>query len=168
MSELVYDGHIHMADRPVNVPDFLNRIHSAGIDGGLVISVAPAGLPDAHGANIPAKERMIGVRDFCEKCGKNFYPCFWIDVLEKDAVEQVKMAKEMGYKTVFWSLAYKDYNRENQPGKEYVIDHFKTYHHNGAIVLMHNDSLSNLEAVEDVIVFLKENGYRFGVLDEIQ
>ncbi|MBE6365151.1 MAG: hypothetical protein E7053_05300 [Lentisphaerae bacterium] len=100
MSESVYDGHIHMADRPVNVPDFLDRIHSAGIDGGLVISIAPAGLPDAHGAVIPARERMIGVRDFCEKCGKNFYPCFWIDVLEKDAVEQVKMAKEMGMRAL--------------------------------------------------------------------
>lgn len=80
----------------------------------------------------------------------------------------MQITEDLGYRTVFWSIAYKDYDTENQPGKEYVVDHFKTYHHNGAIVLMHNDSLSNLEAIEEVIVFLKENGYRFGTLDEIQ
>ncbi len=79
----------------------------------------------------------------------------------------MQLTEELGYKTIFWSIAYKDYDQNNQPGKEYVIDHFKEYHHNGAIVLMHNDSVSNMEAMDEVLTFLKEQGYRFGTLDEL-
>lgn len=80
----------------------------------------------------------------------------------------MQITEDLGYKTIFWSIAYNDYDKNNQPGKAYVIDHFNTYHHNGAIPLMHNDSQSNLEAMDDVLTFLKEQGYRFGTLDELK
>ena len=80
----------------------------------------------------------------------------------------MQITKDLGYKTIFWSLAYNDYDKKNQPGKEYVLDHFETYHHNGAIPLMHNDSDSNMEAMDGVITFLKAQGYRFGTLDELK
>lgn len=79
----------------------------------------------------------------------------------------LQMIKDLGYTSVFWSIAYNDYDQHNQPGKEYVINHFETYHHNGAIVLMHNDSQSNKEAMREVIRYLKEQGYRFGSLEEL-
>lgn len=78
----------------------------------------------------------------------------------------MQIIKDLGYHSVFWSFAYFDYDQNNQPGREYVIDHFKQYHHNGAIILMHNDSVSNRDAVREVIHYLKEQGYRFGSLDE--
>ncbi len=80
----------------------------------------------------------------------------------------MQITKELGYKTIFWSIAYRDFDLNNQPGKEYVLDHFATYHHNGAIPLMHNDSDSNMEAMDELITFLKEQGYRFGTLDELE
>ena len=80
----------------------------------------------------------------------------------------MQMTEDLGYMSVFWSIAYNDYDQYNQPGKEYVINHFETYHHNGAIVLMHNDSQSNMEAMRDVILYLKEQGYRFGSLEELR
>jgi peptidoglycan/xylan/chitin deacetylase (PgdA/CDA1 family) len=49
----------------------------------------------------------------------------------------------------------------------YVLNHFKQYHHNGAIILMHNDSESNKDAMREVILYLKDQGYRFGTLDEL-
>lgn len=79
----------------------------------------------------------------------------------------MQITEELGYKTIFWSIAYYDYNLNDQPGKEYVVDHFKEYHHNGAIPLMHNDSPSNKDAMDAVITLLKEEGYRFGILDEL-
>ncbi|MBP3577552.1 MAG: polysaccharide deacetylase family protein [Lachnospiraceae bacterium] len=79
----------------------------------------------------------------------------------------MQITEDLGYKTIFWSIAYNDYDKKNQPGKEYVLNHFETYHHNGAIPLMHNDSDSNMEAMDEVISFLKEQGYRFGILDEL-
>lgn len=80
----------------------------------------------------------------------------------------MQITKDLGYLSVFWSMAYFDYDKKNQPGIEYVLDHFEQYHHNGAIVLMHNDSDSNRDAMRDVILYLKEQGYRFGSLEELQ
>ena len=79
----------------------------------------------------------------------------------------LKAAQDMGYSSIFWSIAYYDYNVNDQPGKEYVVDHFNTYHHNGTIVLMHNTSQSNAEALADVVDLLKAEGYRFGELTEV-
>jgi len=80
----------------------------------------------------------------------------------------MQITEDLGYKTLFWSIAYGDYDKKNQPGKAYVVDHFTTYHHNGAIPLMHNDSTSNLEAMDDVLTLLEEQGYRFGTLNELK
>ena len=74
---------------------------------------------------------------------------------------------DMGYKTIFWSMAYLDYDVNNQPGKDYVIEHFDKYYHNGAIPLMHNVSESNAQALDTVLSNLTELGYRFVSLDEM-
>ncbi|MBR5041333.1 MAG: polysaccharide deacetylase family protein [Clostridiales bacterium] len=74
---------------------------------------------------------------------------------------------DAGYTTVFWSIAYNDYTPSAQPEPGYVTDHFKTYHHNGAIALMHNDSSSNVNELDAVLTFLEGEGYRFGLLDEL-
>lgn len=78
----------------------------------------------------------------------------------------LKVAQDMGYVSLFWSIAYYDYDRNDQPGKEYVVDHFDTYHHNGSVILMHNISESNAEALGDVIDLLRSEGYRFGEVSE--
>lgn len=78
----------------------------------------------------------------------------------------VKVAESLGYCTILWSLAYYDYDEDNQPGKDYVVKKFKTYYHNGMIPLIHAISKSNTQALPDVIKFLKKKGFRFGTLDE--
>lgn len=79
----------------------------------------------------------------------------------------LKITQDLGYKTIFWSMAYVDFYVNDQPGADYVINHFKQYHHNGAIILMHNVSSSNAEALETVINNLKAEGYRFASLNEL-
>lgn len=74
---------------------------------------------------------------------------------------------DAGYKTVFWSIAYNDYTPSAQPEPGYVLDHFQTYHHNGAIALMHNDSQSNVNELDAVLKYLEKEGYRFGLLNEL-
>ena len=78
------------------------------------------------------------------------------------------ITKDLGFKTIFWSMAYMDFDVNNQPGADYVINHFNKYHHNGAIVLMHNVSSSNAEALETVITNMKAEGYRFASLNELE
>jgi peptidoglycan-N-acetylmuramic acid deacetylase len=79
----------------------------------------------------------------------------------------LQLAKDMGYKTIFWSMAYLDYDVNNQPGKDFVIEHFEKYYHNGAIPLIHNVSQSNAEALDTVLTNLENLGYRFASLNEM-
>lgn len=74
----------------------------------------------------------------------------------------LKIAQDMGYKTLFWSLAYLDYDVNDQPGKDFVIEHFKKYIHPGAIPLIHNVSESNAQALDQVLTDLEAAGYTYG------
>ena len=80
----------------------------------------------------------------------------------------LKLTKDLGYKTIFWSITYLDFDVNNQPGVDYVINHFEKYHHNGAIILMHNVSSSNADALTTVLVNMKNKGYRFASLNELK
>lgn len=83
------------------------------------------------------------------------------------SAKTLAIARDLGFKTIFWSMVYMDYDVNKQPGVDYVINHFKKYHHNGAIVLMHNVSSSNAGALKTVIENLKSEGYRFASLNEL-
>lgn len=80
----------------------------------------------------------------------------------------LRLTQDMGYKSIFWSIVYLDYDVNKQPGKEYVINHFEKYHHDGAIILMHNVSTSNAQALETVIRNMQAAGYRFASLNELE
>lgn len=79
----------------------------------------------------------------------------------------LQITKNMGYTTVFWSMAYLDYDVDHQPGAKYVIDHFDKYIHPGAIPLIHNISSSNAEALDQVLTNLEKEGYTFQALTEL-
>ena len=79
----------------------------------------------------------------------------------------LQLAKDLGYTTIFWSMAYLDYDVDNQPSAEHVVEHFSRYHHPGAIPLIHNVSKANHDAIERVIELLKREGYSFGNLYEL-
>ena len=101
-----------------------------------------------------------------EKTGYSIDPFFRTPMGEYSE-RVLKVVQDMGYTSVFWSIAYYDYDVNNQPGKDYVVDHFDTYHHNGCIALIHNISESNTQALGDVLDLLREAGYRFGMLTEL-
>lgn len=79
----------------------------------------------------------------------------------------LKILEDLGYTTIFWSLAYYDYDTDNQPGKDHVVNHFNDYYHDGMISLIHTISSSNAEALDDVLTLLEAAGYRFGTIDEL-
>lgn len=81
--------------------------------------------------------------------------------------ENLKMAQELGYKTLFWSLAYVDWNNDAQPTKEAAFAKLLPRTHNGAVVLLHSTSKTNAEILGELIDKWKEAGYRFGTLDEL-
>ena len=81
--------------------------------------------------------------------------------------ENLKMAKEMGYKTVFWSLAYVDWNNDSQPTAEEAFSKLLPRIHNGAVVLLHSTSKTNGEILDELLTKWEEMGYRFGTIDEL-
>ena len=81
--------------------------------------------------------------------------------------ENLKMAKELGYKTVFWSLAYKDWDNNKQPGAEYALGKLIPRTHNGAVILLHSTSQTNADVLDELLKQWKSLGYRFETIDKL-
>ena len=77
----------------------------------------------------------------------------------------LKMAKDLGYKTFFWSLAYVDWYQDNQPSKEEAFDKLLNRIHPGAIVLLHSTSSTNAQILDELLGKWEEMGYQFRSLD---
>lgn len=74
---------------------------------------------------------------------------------------------ELGYKTVFWSFAYADWDNNKQPSHDAAMDKITAHTHNGEIMLLHPTSATNAAILDELIARLKSEGYRFGTLDEL-
>ena len=81
--------------------------------------------------------------------------------------ENLKMAKELGYKTVFWSLAYVDWNNDAQPTLQEALGKLLPRTHPGAVILLHSTSGTNAEILEELIGKWKDEGYEFGTMEEL-
>jgi len=76
-------------------------------------------------------------------------------------------AAAMGYKTVFWSLAYADWDNEKQPEPEKSKQLLLTNTHAGAVILLHPTSKTNADILDDLLTEWEARGYRFGTLSEL-
>ena len=83
------------------------------------------------------------------------------------SAENLKMAQEMGYQTVFWSLAYVDWNNDSQPTAEYAFSKLLPRIHNGAVVLLHSTSQTNAEILDELLTKWKDMGYRFESIEKL-
>lgn len=81
--------------------------------------------------------------------------------------ENLVWAKEMGYKTVLWSLAYVDWNTDSQPDRETAFEKLLPRTHDGAIVLLHSTSATNAQILDELLSKWEEMGYTFGSLTEL-
>lgn len=79
----------------------------------------------------------------------------------------LSMAKELGYKTFFWSLAYVDWYQDDQPTKEEAFDKLIGRIHPGAIVLLHSTSSTNAEILDELLSKWESMGYTFQSLDTL-
>lgn len=84
----------------------------------------------------------------------------------KYSVENLQMAKDMGYSTFFWSLAYVDWNQEGQPSHDEAMSKLMGRIHPGAIVLLHSTSKTNGEILDEVLTKWEEMGYIFRPLSD--
>ena len=81
--------------------------------------------------------------------------------------ENLQMAKELGYKTVFWSLAYADWDNNSQPTAQQAFDKLLPRVHNGAVILLHSTSKTNADILDRLLTKYQEMGYTFASLDAL-
>ena len=81
--------------------------------------------------------------------------------------ENLQMAKDLGYKTVFWSLAYVDWRNDAQPTKEEAFAKLLPRIHNGAVVLLHSTSSTNAEILDELLTKWESAGYHFASIDTL-
>lgn len=81
--------------------------------------------------------------------------------------ENLKMAQQLGYCTIFWSLAHVDWNQDSQPSHEEALSRLTSRIHPGAVVLLHNTSQTNGEILDELLTKWEEMGYTFKPLSEL-
>ncbi|MGG1676333.1 delta-lactam-biosynthetic de-N-acetylase [Neobacillus sp. NRS-1170] len=80
----------------------------------------------------------------------------------------LQIAKEEGFTHVFWSLAFVDWNVNQQRGWQYAYDNIMNRVHPGCVILLHSISKDNADALEKAIQDLKKKGYKFKSLDKLK
>ena len=81
--------------------------------------------------------------------------------------KNLEMAQKLGYKTVFWSLAYVDWNNDAQPTAEHAFSKLLPRIHNGAVVLLHSTSQTNAQILDELLTKWKDMGYSFASVEEL-
>ena len=103
---------------------------------------------------------------FTETTGKEL-PKFYRPPQGTYSEKNLKMASDLGYKTVFWSLAYVDWNNDNQPTADYAFGKLLPRTHNGAVVLLHSTSQTNAAIMDELLTRWEAEGYRFETIKKI-
>ncbi len=103
-----------------------------------------------------------------QECTGKEMPKFYRPPQGKYNEENLQLAKELGYQTVFWSLAYVDWYTDNQPTHEEAFSKLLPRIHNGAIVLLHSTSRTNAEILDELLTKWEEQGFSFGSLEELK
>lgn len=85
----------------------------------------------------------------------------------KFSEENLMWASELGYKTVFWSFAYQDWDNNNQINEEIALKKILENIHNGEVILFHPTSSTNANIMKRLIKELKKQGFEFGDLNEL-
>ena len=130
-----------------------------------------------HTMHHPDMSEIAGKEDFAEELamleevyqqtvGKKMKK-FYRPPQGKYSEENLKQANELGYKTIFWSLAYVDWYENDQPSREEALNLLNRRIHPGAVVLLHSTSKTNAQILQELIQGWKEKGYVFRSLEEL-
>lgn len=81
--------------------------------------------------------------------------------------DNLRNAQALGYKTVFWSLAYVDWYNDRQPTPEEAYSKLIPRIHDGAVVLLHSTSRTNAAILDELLTRWTAMGYSFGTLEQL-
>lgn len=113
------------------------------------------------------KSEFIEVEDAYKEVVGSDIPMFFRPPMGKYSINSLKMTKDLGYKSIFWSFAYKDWLKDDQPTEEFAIKKITNGVHPGCIMLLHAVSKTNTNVLKTVIQQIKADGYEFKSLNEL-
>ena len=145
-------------------PDLVRRMTAEGhIVGNHTLS-----HPDMTGLDEAAFEgELRGMEQLYEEVTGQTLPKYYRPPQGLYSEDNLKKAKAMGYKTVFWSLAYADWDNANQPNPDEAVEKLTLRLHDGAVILLHATSKTNAEILDRLITQWQSMGYRFAPLTEL-
>ena len=78
----------------------------------------------------------------------------------------LELVTSIGFKSIFWSIAYTDWDTSKQSGEEYAHSTVTSRFHSGAVILLHAVSRDNAQALGRIIDTAHSEGYQFKTLDD--
>lgn len=147
-------------------PDIIKRMTD---EGHLVCNHSDNHPSMASAANDPVKfeNEFLGVEKAYEEVTGKKMPKFFRPPMGKYSEKSLFYTQKLGYKTIFWSFAYGDWDPKKQPTADYGKKVIAERTHNGAIVLLHAVSKTNTEILDSVIKDWKSKGYELESLDKL-
>ncbi|ENK1243077.1 delta-lactam-biosynthetic de-N-acetylase [Clostridium botulinum] len=107
------------------------------------------------------------VEDLYKDITNKDMPKFFRPPMGKYSELSLKYTEDLGYKSIFWSFAYLDWDRNKQPSPEQGKEKILNGVHNGSIILLHAVSKTNAEILDPVLKELKNDGYEFKTLEDL-
>ena len=125
----------------------------------------PSGLTALGGDAFAAQ--LGGMEQLYEEITEQTLPKFYRPPQGLYSEENLRMAQKLGYQTVFWSLAYADWDNEHQPDPDAAVEKLNSRIHDGAVILLHATSKTNAEILDELLTKWKELGYRFESIEKL-
>ena len=111
------------------------------------------------------KDEIVSVENAYKEVTNKEMPKYFRPPMGKFSEQSLKYTQDLGYSSIFWSFAYVDWYNDNQPTAEFAKDKIFTRTHPGAIVLLHSNSKTNSEILDDVLTHWEKEGYKIETLD---
>lgn len=106
------------------------------------------------------KEEIVGMEKYLKENFNYSEPYFRFPKGEYTD-NALNVVNSLGYTSVFWSLAYADWDLNNQKGEQYAYEKVVSRLHPGAVILLHSVSPDNANALGSIIDEAKRQGYEF-------
>lgn len=112
-------------------------------------------------------DEVVGLHDYMQE---QFNYDMWLFRYPKGEYNEQTLAvlNNLGYATIFWSFAYKDYDVNNQPNEGESLQKLLSKVHSGAIYLLHAESRTNTNILGTFIDESRAAGYTFELFDIVQ
>ncbi len=114
------------------------------------------------------KKEFTDVEEEYTKITGKEMPKYFRPPMGRYSEASLSKTKELGYKTIFWSFAYKDWIVDNQPDTVSAKKRIMERTSNGCVVLLHAVSDTNTKILDDLLKEWKSQGYEFKSLEELK